>query len=200
MATHARRVLQTLMQPLLPHKRCMLEEIVETSLLRSTAGVHVLADPPSMYPGTVSVVVRSIIRRMQHQLKVAGALDLTFDEETMLEPHYQTSTFTFPALARQRLGLQHDTRRLSDMLDLVDKQDYNHDRERSKGKPVVVLIDNYDHAHRALGWKKSHAQLVALAEESALTKRFVVLVIVADPALRREILMWNDGQKIYPCN
>lgn len=200
MATHARRVLQTLMQPLHshPHKRCMLEEVVEASLLRSTAGVHVLADPPSMYPGSVSVVVRSIIRRMQHQLKVAGALDLTFDEATTLAPHYES--FTFPALASQKLGLWNGDRSLSDMLDLVDKQDYNHDRERSKGKPVVVLIDNYDHAHRALGWKKSHAQLVALAEESALTKRFVVLVIVADPALRREILMWNDGQKIYPCN
>ena len=95
------------------------------------------------------------------------------------------------------------------MLDLVDRQDHNHDRGRdhecnsndnnnTKGKPVVVLIDNYDYAHhRALGWKKSHAQL---AEESVLTKKFVVLVIVADPALRREILTWNDGRKIYRCN
>lgn len=145
---------------------------IRAALLRPSCGVDVLVAPDSVY-------ARRAIRRLQAHKLIGGALDLTID------PSYKIENFNFQKLVAHQLGCPDRQDSISAMMNTVNS------------KPVVLLVDEYENISSFLSMSQSDLCVVGLAEESQLTKKFVVLLIMKNKDTAERILKLNGGQKIY---
>jgi hypothetical protein len=147
------------------------ENEIERSILGSLRGVRVLCQPSGF--GKTTSLFR-VIDKMKSQQSISSVI-YNSGFHNNYESLYQS---IFPFLPWPMPGYLS----FSDYM----KNDYS--------QPIVIILDHFDYA-------RSHDDakllLLLLAHDSVLTKKYVVLVIVNDPAFAHEILNLNSGEKFY---
>lgn len=172
-----KRLTQTVLAPRESYdSRNFWEDGIETALLRDiTCGVHVVWGEQKSV--TTSSVL-SVVKRLQFNNKFSGVLIVSGNEAAT---DARKSLFSW---LKARFDLPPDGRSvfLSELIDSGDK--------------VLLVLDKFDYLMTHPNCKSF---LTSLAEDSVKTKRFTVLAVVTKEAFYKEILTWNDGQKIRRC-
>lgn len=64
-------------------------------------------------------------------------------------------------------------------------------------RPIVLVIDQFDHIMRNNEHNSVYSLVTGLAEDSVQTMKYVVVIGVSDPSHAATILRWNGGSKIH---
>ena len=121
-----------------------VETAIESALMQG--GVHVL-------PSSSGAAARRVIRRLQEQQKLAGAIDLT----TVGGTHCNLKPFTFQRLAAFKLGIPDNTAPLHELVNI------------NSAEPVALLLDHCENV--------SAYEFKELVKGSTQTRKYVALFI-----------------------
>ena len=152
-------------------------EAVQKSILDPLCGIKVLWTPSGYGKSTY---VRAVCSELQKQKKITGVIVL--DAEGV-KPSPTLTAWLASKIGAPKAHLTSWFNHISDLLP-----------DRFDEKPVLIVIDQFDHLHYA---NKVQSFVVSMAENSVLTKKYVVLLVVSNPDFASQILSWNGGEKIH---
>jgi hypothetical protein len=153
---------------------------VQRAFKNPLCGVHVLVAPPG---SDRSERVAKTVRRLQNARAVNGALFVHGSEFNVDDPRCWDI-------------VKHALRILPD--EPAGKLSYWLPTPRAGvHRPVALVVDRFERmSHHA----DTRNFVVALAEDSTLTKAFTALLLVDSVELQEEILGWNKRTKIFVCD
>ena len=159
----------------------MLEDI-RRSLLNPQCGIHILCAPSGC--GKTTTALRAL-ENLRAEGKILGGVRVSWRD--ILETNRNLTL-----LARLKSSLEISPLESSTNLNALLPP-----APLDVHRPVVLLIDQFDHA-RCDDDMKSF--LISLAEESVLTKRYTVLLCTGSLAKSRSIHDWNGKTKLHQVN
>ena len=148
------------------------------SMAYDHCGVHVFWAPPSAGKTTF---LRSVIPELMQQGQITGGVYLKGRRTT-----HTPLTWLYDSLDIVNPG-QSVNERLRILLEKSDP----------RSPHMVIAIDQFDELHSSLHLGELRSLVTSLATSSVGSKAFSVVLGVSRVEIAREILTWNEGQKIY---
>lgn len=143
------------------------------AILDHTGGVRVLYAPPKT--GKTSAIRHTILEFQQSKQRGAVIIDDWV-------PGYNEEK-GFLLMLKQRLGASQANQWTS-----------INDIFKPLQKKTILVLDQFDQVYN--NTPKLESLIVGLAEQSVLSKKFVVILSVREQIIYETILSWNEGQKI----
>jgi hypothetical protein len=151
---------------------------IETSIYSSGAGVKLIWAPTGAGKTTT---VRRVIKTLQTSNKIRGAIVINPPSDSYVLP-----SVWFRSALRDVFGnLVNPNEKVSEILPKYD------------GRPFVFVLDQIDNAPMG---EDMRVFIKTLAEDSHLTKLYVVLVICSDASNAKIMWDWNSHEKIVMLN
>jgi hypothetical protein len=161
-------------------RNAALSDAVQRTFKNPLCGVHVLVAPPGS--GRLECVAKTV-RGLQRANAVNGTLFVHGSEFNVDDPRCWD-------IVKRALRILPD--------EPAGKLSYWLPTPRAGvHRPVALIVDQFERMSRHTNTRDF---VVALAEDSTLTKAFTALLLVDSPELQEEILGWNKRTKIFACD